>query len=57
MRQHVAAVARSSFISGLNDILLVSAAVAAVGAVLAALLVRRQDFVASQAAQPVPEAA
>ena len=36
-----------SFISGLNDILVVGAIVAAVGAVLAAALVRRKDFVAS----------
>jgi hypothetical protein len=56
-RQHVATVARASFISGLNDILVTGAIVAAVGAVLAALLVRRQDFVASQAAEPAPEAA
>jgi hypothetical protein len=56
MRQHVAAVARASFISGLNDILIAGTIVAAVGAVLAALLVRRQDFVASQGQQPAPEA-
>jgi EmrB/QacA subfamily drug resistance transporter len=56
-RQHVATVARASFISGLNDILVTGAIVAAVGAVLAVLLVRRQDFVASQAAEPAPEAA
>jgi EmrB/QacA subfamily drug resistance transporter len=37
----------ASFVHGLHDILLVGAAVAAVGAVLAAGLVRRQDFVAS----------
>jgi hypothetical protein len=57
MRQHVATVARASFISGLNDILVVSAIVAAVGAVLAALLVRRRDFVASQGPEAAPEAA
>jgi EmrB/QacA subfamily drug resistance transporter len=39
--------ARSAFISGLNAILEVSAVVAAIGAVLAFLLVRRKDFVAS----------
>jgi EmrB/QacA subfamily drug resistance transporter len=38
---------RAAFVHGLHDILLVGAAVAAVGAVLAAVLVRRQDFVAS----------
>jgi EmrB/QacA subfamily drug resistance transporter len=47
MRAHVALVAKASFISGLNDILVVGAIVAAVGAVLAAALVRRKDFVAS----------
>jgi hypothetical protein len=34
-------------VHGLHDILLVGAVVAAVGAVLAAALVRRRDFVAS----------
>jgi hypothetical protein len=38
---------RAAFVHGLHDILLVGAVVAAVGAVLAGLLVRRQDFVAS----------
>ena len=38
---------KASFVHGLHDILLVGAGVAAVGAVLAALLVRRRDFVAS----------
>ncbi len=47
MRAHVALVAKASFISGLNDILIVGAIIAGVGAVLAAALVRRQDFVAS----------
>ncbi len=41
------AAARASFVHGLHDILLVGAGVAGVGAVLAALLVRRRDFVAS----------
>jgi predicted MFS family arabinose efflux permease len=44
---HPAVLARASFVSGLHDILLVGAAVAAVGAVLAVALVRRRDFVAS----------
>jgi class 3 adenylate cyclase len=39
--------ARMSFVSGLHDILLVGTVVAAVGAVLAAVLVRPRDFVAS----------
>jgi predicted MFS family arabinose efflux permease len=38
---------RAEFVHGLHDILLVGAGIAAVGAVLAALLVRRRDFVAS----------
>jgi EmrB/QacA subfamily drug resistance transporter len=38
---------RAQFVHGLHDILLVGAGVAAVAAVLAAALVRRQDFVAS----------
>ena len=38
---------RAAFVQGLHDILLVGAAVAAVGALLALGLVRRQDFVAS----------
>ena len=46
-RQHIAEIARSSFISGLNHILVIGTIVAAVGAVLAAVLVRPQDFVAS----------
>jgi EmrB/QacA subfamily drug resistance transporter len=39
--------ARTSFVSGLHDILLVGTVVVAVGAVLAAVLVRPGDFVAS----------
>jgi predicted MFS family arabinose efflux permease len=48
---HPSAAARASFVGGLHDILLVGAGVAAVGAVLAAVLVRRRDFVASGAPQ------
>jgi EmrB/QacA subfamily drug resistance transporter len=44
---HAPDAARASFVHGLHDILLVGAGVAAVGAVLAAALVRRRDFVAS----------
>jgi predicted MFS family arabinose efflux permease len=44
---HPSDAARASFVSGLHEILLVGAGVAAVGAVLAAALVRRQDFVSS----------
>jgi EmrB/QacA subfamily drug resistance transporter len=48
---HAGEAARASFVHGLHDILLVGAAVAACGAVLAAALVRRRDFVASGPAQ------
>jgi EmrB/QacA subfamily drug resistance transporter len=41
------AAAKAAFVHGLHDILLVGAATAAVGALLAAALIRRQDFVAS----------
>jgi predicted MFS family arabinose efflux permease len=44
---HLTEAARAGFVSGLNAILQVAAVVAAVGAVLALALVRRQDFVAS----------
>jgi EmrB/QacA subfamily drug resistance transporter len=46
-------VARAAFIAGLNEILLVGAVVAFVGAVLALLLVRSRDLVASEQPQPV----
>ncbi|MDP9285340.1 MAG: MFS transporter [Actinomycetota bacterium] len=44
---HLPEAARTAFVSGLNAILEVSAVVAAIGAVLALLLVRPRDFVAS----------
>lgn len=46
LRAHAAAVAKASFVSGLSEILIVGAVVAACGALLAAALVRRRDFVA-----------
>jgi EmrB/QacA subfamily drug resistance transporter len=46
-RARVGDLARASFVSGLNHILVIGAIVSAAGAVLAALLVRRRDFVAS----------
>ena len=51
---HLGVAGRAAFVSGLNSILDVGAVVAAVGAVLALLLVRGRDFVASgpQAEQP-----
>ncbi|MGH3050599.1 MAG: MFS transporter, partial [Gaiellaceae bacterium] len=51
---HPSLAARASFVSGLHDILIVGAIVAACGAVLAAALVRRRDFLASG---PQPSAA
>ncbi len=44
----------AAFISGLNEILWVGSGVAAVGAALALVLVRKQDFLASG---PPPQAA
>ena len=44
---HASEAARASFVHGLHDILLVGAGTAAVGAVLAAVLIRRRDFVDS----------
>jgi predicted MFS family arabinose efflux permease len=52
LQERVTTTAHSAFITGLNTILVVSAIVLFVGAILAFLLVRQQDFVAS-----APEAA
>jgi predicted MFS family arabinose efflux permease len=49
---HPSLLARASFVHGLHDILIVGAIVAAVGALLAAVLVRPQDFVDSARPQP-----
>jgi EmrB/QacA subfamily drug resistance transporter len=46
-RARIAEVARASFVSGLNYILVIGTIVAACGAVLAMILVRPQDFVSS----------
>src|SRR5215210_4217545 len=52
-RGAVADAARSAFVGGLNDILLIGATVAFAGALLALLLVRQSDFVAAPvAAEP-----
>jgi EmrB/QacA subfamily drug resistance transporter len=53
-RAHFTPIAHSAFIHGLNGILFAAAFVLFAGAILALLLVRRQDFVASA---PAPEAA
>ena len=47
LRGHLTEVAKASFVSGFHDILIVGGIVALVGAVLAAVLIRPQDFVAS----------
>jgi predicted MFS family arabinose efflux permease len=44
-RERLGEASRAAFVSGLNDILVVGAVVAALGAVLAFALVRRRDFV------------
>ena len=49
-REMLAEVARTSFESGLNEILVVGGLLALVGAVLAVALVRSRDFVSGQAA-------
>jgi hypothetical protein len=49
-RARAADAARSAFVSGLNEILLVAAFLLFAGAVLAFVLVRDRDFVASGAA-------
>jgi EmrB/QacA subfamily drug resistance transporter len=54
-RAVIAHASQSAFVGALNDILVVAALVALVGAVLAAALVRQEDFVAQP--QPAPAAA
>jgi EmrB/QacA subfamily drug resistance transporter len=56
-RATAAGLVQSSFINGLNDILLIAAIVAIVAAVLSFLLVRTRDFVASPSAGREPEPA
>ncbi len=51
-RATVGAVARSSFIAGLNEIFLIAAIVAFAGAIAAVLLIRSSDFVAQTEARP-----
>ena len=45
LRAHALEASRAAFVSGMNEILLVGAFVAAAGAILAVALVRREDFV------------
>jgi hypothetical protein len=51
-RATVGGIARASFIAGLNEIFLIAAIVAFVGAVAAVLLIRSSDFVAQAEARP-----
>ena len=44
--------ARGAFVDGLNEILMVAAAVAFIGAILALALVRARDFVAAPGPRP-----
>jgi hypothetical protein len=44
---HQTEAVRASFVSGMHEVMLVGMVVAAIGAVLATILVRRRDFVAS----------
>jgi len=46
-------IARESFVSGLNELFVISGIVALVGAVLGLWLVRRSDFVAAPGSEPV----
>ncbi len=58
IRQQLVSVGQQAFISGFNEILIVGAIIAGVGALLAFLLVRQSDFVASAPpAQAAAEAA
>jgi len=54
-RATIGAALRSSFAAGMNDLLYVTAALALVGGVCAAALIRRKDF--HQSASAAPEAA
>jgi EmrB/QacA subfamily drug resistance transporter len=56
-RAQAAAAIHSAFASAMNDILLVAAVVAFVGAVLSLVLVRRSDFVSYGAPEPATAAA
>jgi hypothetical protein len=56
-RADALAAANEAFISGLNEILLIGAAIAIVGGVLGFLLVRRRDFAAAEAGVADPRAA
>jgi EmrB/QacA subfamily drug resistance transporter len=56
-REQLTTAANQAFISGFNEILLVGAVLALVGAVAGFLLVRSRDFVAQPEGQPAAEAA
>jgi hypothetical protein len=56
-RAQAASAIHGAFAASMNDILLVGGIIALIGAVLALALVRRSDFVAYGAPEPVPAAA
>jgi hypothetical protein len=56
-KERVASAANDAFVSGLNELFLVGAAIAIVGGLLAAVLVRKRDFVAHGQAEAAPAAA
>jgi len=56
-RQAVSEAARTAFIGGLNDILVIAAVVAFAGALLALVLVRQSDFLPAPEGAPQPEPA
>jgi EmrB/QacA subfamily drug resistance transporter len=55
LRTTVAAAAQQGFVSGVNDLLVITGVVALVGAVLATILIRPRDFV-GQRPEPTPAA-
>jgi hypothetical protein len=55
IHDHVVKLADQAFISGLNEILVIGAIVAAVGGVLALVMVRQRDFLPIPQAQPEVE--
>ena len=57
LRGQLAAVSTSSFVGGLNDILLIAAVIAFAGAALGLVLIRQRDFVDSSPPEAVPDGA
>ncbi|HXW33676.1 MAG TPA: MFS transporter [Acidimicrobiales bacterium] len=55
LRGQLESAIRSSFTSGINELLVVTAVLALVGGVLSAILIRNRDFVARRAPEPSPK--